>query len=263
MDWYYGTDQQIRLQKIVDERTNWCAETKGAVNGGRFLGTDDYDALGWDRVIELIKDHGAFTFRMIPVETLDEFKNNLSKHDIRFDSWNVFSADSDKIEKHAKPLTQASLPDGYTLINEDELSDVAVVSEIQECMSRSGVVPYTGRLLAGLSVPSVTIAIRDDCGKIVGTAFGYYPYNQYSRWSSTAWGGLVSIDESQRGKRLGLLINALMVWGCVEKLGAQAVQEYAAATNEPSRRMIERSGLRLDPSIVCGIATTGSARFTA
>lgn len=263
MDWYFGTDQQVRLQKKVDELTKWCSQTRGAVNGGRFLGTDDYNALGWERVIELIKDHGVFTFRMIPVEMLDEFRASLSKHDIRFDSWNVFSADRQTIDTHTRQLVEASLPEGYALVDEKELADAAVISAIQECMARSGVVPFTGRLLAGMSLPSVTIAIRDENGAIVGTAFGYYPYNQHSRWASTAWGGLVSVDESQRGKKLGVLINALMVRGCVEKLGAHEVQEYAAATNKPSRRMIERSGLRLDPGVVCGIATTGAARFTA
>ncbi len=82
MDWYHGNDQQVRLQKTVDEYTDLCLKTKGAVNGGRFLGTDDYEALGWEQVIELIKQHGVFTFRMIPVEKLDEFRANLGRHDL-------------------------------------------------------------------------------------------------------------------------------------------------------------------------------------
>ena len=263
MDCYFGTDQQVRLQKKVDELTNWCLDTEGAVNGGRFLGTDDYKTLGWSKIIDLIKDCGVFTFRMIPIETVDELQSNLSKHGMRFDSWSVFSAAKDTIKVHTEPLFELPLPDGYTLVDVSELTDVAVISQIQQCMARSGVVPFTGRLLSGQSLPSVTIAIRDKNANVVATAFGYFPYNQYSKWTSTAWGGLVSVDEAQRGKKLGVLINALMVRGCVEKLGAKEVQEFAAATNKPSRRMIERSGLRLDPSVVSGIATTGSARFTA
>lgn len=263
MDCYFGTDQQVRLQKKVDELTNWCVKTKGAVNGGRLLGTDDYNALGWDTIIKLIKDCGVFTFRMVPVETVEELQLKLGKHEIRFDTWNVFSADNDTIKAHTKPFVKLSLPDGYTLVDTSELTDIAVISEIQECMARNGVAPFTGRLLSGKSLPSVTIAIRNENTKIVATAFGYFPYNQYSKWASTAWGGLVSVDEAQRGKKLGALVNALMVRGCVDKLGAKEVHEYAAETNKPSRRMIERSGLRLDLSVVSGIATTGSVRFTA
>lgn len=263
MECYFGTDQQVRLQKKVDELTDWCLNTKGAVNGGRFLGTDDYHALGWEQTIELIKEHGVFTFRMIPVEKLDELRSELSKHDIRFDSWNVFSADDETIATYTKPYTYGLLPSGYAIVEEKELSDVAVISEIQQCMAGCGVVPFTGSMLSGRSLSSVTLAIRNENGNIIATAFGYFPYNRFSERATTAWGGLVSVDESQRGKKLGVLINALMVRGCVEKLGATMVQEYAAATNTRSRRMIERSGLRLDPSVVSGIATTGSSRFTA
>lgn len=262
MDWYFGTDHQVKLQQKVDELTAWCKDTKGAVNGGRFLGTDDSDALGWSRVIELLKDGGVFTFRMVPVEKIEELQVKLDKHGMRFDSWNVFSADSNAIEKHTNPLVDLPLPNGYSLIDNEELVDVAVISKIQECMARNGVAPFSGRLLSGQSLPSVTIAVRDKDANVVATAFGYFPYNQHSKWSSTAWGGLVSVDEAKRGMKLGVHVNALMVRGCVDRLGAKEVQEYAAATNIPSRKMIERSGLELDPDVVSGIATSGSGRFT-
>lgn len=118
-------------------------------------------------------------------------------------------------------------------------------------------------LLSGQSLLSVTIAVRDEKANVVATAFGYFPYNQYSKWASTAWGGLVSVDEAQRRKKLGVHVNALMVRGCIDRLGATEVQEYAAATNMPSRKMIERSGLELNPDLVSGVATLGKTRFTA
>jgi hypothetical protein len=265
MDWYFGTEQQIRLQQKVDELTAWCAVTKGAVNGGRFLGTDDSDALGWGKVVELMLDGGVFTFRMVPVEKTEELQLKLHEHGMRFDSWNVFSAGVDTIRQCTSPLVALPLPDGYSLVNSEELSDAKWVSEIQECMARNGVVPFSGLLLSGQSLPSVTIAVKDRNAKIVATAFGYFPYNQFSKWSSTAWGGLVCVDETQRGMKLGAHVNALMVRACVDRLGAKEVQEFAAATNIPSRKMIERSGLEIDPLVMSGIATSiaASVRFTA
>lgn len=263
MDCYFGTDQQIRLQQKVDELTPWCKDTKGAVNGGRVLGTDDHDALGWSKILELLKDGGVFTFRMVPVEKIETLRSRLSEHGMRFDSWNVFSANRDKIRKHTSTLVESHLPDGYSLVDTEELSDNTVISDIQACMARNGVVPFSGRLLSGQSLPSVTIAVRDRDANIVASAFGYFPYNRFSKWSSTAWGGLVSVDKAQRGRKLGVYVNAHMVRGCVDRLGAKAVHEFAAATNMPSRKMIERSGLELDPHVVSGLATAGSGRFTA
>ena len=262
MGWYFGTDQQITLQEKVDELTVWCKDTKGAVNGGRFLGTDNIDALGWSKILGFLKDGGVFTFRMVSVEKIEELQFELNKHGMRFDSWNVFSADSNTIEKHTNHFVDLRLPDEYSLIDTEELADAAVIYKIQECMARNGVAPYSGRLLSGQSLPSVTIAVRDRDANVIATAFGYFPYNQYSKWSSTAWGGLVAVDESHRGMKLGVQVNAIMVRCCVDRLGAKEVQEFAAATNIPSRKMIERSGLELDPDVVSGIASAGSSRFT-
>lgn len=262
MDWYFGTEQQVRLQQKVDELTSWCSTTKGAVNAGRFLGTDDREALGWEKIGEFLTDDGVFTFRMVAVDKLKELQSKLDEYEMRFDSWNVFSAERNVIKKYTKFVDECPLPEGYTLVDASELEEVSVVNEIQQCMTRNGVVPFSGRLLSGQTLPSVMIAVRDNDAKICATAFGYFPYNQLSNWSSTAWGGLVSVDETQRGMKLGALVNALMVRDCVDVLGANEVQEFAAATNTPSRRMIERSGLNLDIGVVSGIATVGSARFT-
>lgn len=262
MKCYFGSEQQIKLQQVVDEFTPWCAKTKGAVNGGRFLGVDDIEALGWDRIIEFLERGGAFTFRMVPTEGVEEINARLQEHGMRFDYWNVFSAQGDAITRHTGPINAEPLPGGFSLVANDELGDEMVISEIQQCMARNNVVPFSGNILSGQALPSSMVALRDRHAKIVATAFGYFPYNRFSKWSSTAWGGLVAVDPELRGRKLGVRVNALMVEDCVNKLGASEVQEFAAATNIPSRRMIERCGLVLDPSVVCGIATSGAERFT-
>jgi hypothetical protein len=47
------------------------------------------------------------------------------------------------------------------------------------------------------------------------------------------------------------------------QLGASHIYELVSASNIPSRRMVEASGLRLEPTLTCGIATPHeSVRFT-
>lgn len=262
MEIYYGSDQQIALQKTVDESTDWCLNTKGAVNGGRFLGTDDPDAFGWSEIFRCLEEGGAFTFRMVPIEKLSALNAALEKRQFRFDYWNVFSGPSEEILDATDRVLENPLPDDLELIEPDALRDGALIHEIQAFMTSNGIAPFTGKLLANQSLPSSLIALRNRQNRIVATAFGYIPYNKFSKWDSTAWGGLVSVDPSLRGKKFGLWINAKMLNDCVTKLGATAVQEYAAETNVPSRKMIEHCGLELDTTVVSGIATSGEGRFT-
>ena len=78
-----------------------------------------------------------------------------------------------------------------------------------------------------------------------------------------AWGGLVAVAESQRGKGLGSYVNARMVIAAFRDLDATHVYELVSATNIPSRRMVVSCGLRREPALVCGIATPNDgARFT-
>jgi RimJ/RimL family protein N-acetyltransferase len=117
-------------------------------------------------------------------------------------------------------------------------------------------------MLTGEIGRSVTIIIGDETG-VVATAHAYMPHNAYSPYSGYAWGGLVAVAEAQRSKGLGKLVNALLIERVFRDLGASHVYELVSATNIPSRRMVEACGLRLEPTLTCGIATPHeSARFT-
>ena len=59
-----------------------------------------------------------------------------------------------------------------------------------------------------------------------------------------------------------MIVNAAMLRAAVDSLGVAEVYELVSATNEPSRRMVERCGLRLDPTVICGAATLGEGRYT-
>ena len=53
-----------------------------------------------------------------------------------------------------------------------------------------------------------------------------------------------------------------IVEAAIGRLGAEWIYELVASGNVASRRMVEASGLRLDPMLVCGIASQGGARYT-
>ncbi|MCZ6860317.1 MAG: GNAT family protein [Alphaproteobacteria bacterium] len=262
MNQFYGSPDQVRLQRKLHERVDWTRNTPGACNPGRFLGTDDPDALGWDFIVETLREDGAFGFRMIPIDQCADIQANLGEHGFRIDFWDVFSADAQEIIPCCGPLIDAGLPEGLSLVTKDELADQAVIAAIQSCMDRNGIVPFSGDMLSGRMCPSSMIAIKDRDEAIVATAYGYFLHNQHSSHASNAWGGLVAVDAAQRGKRLGVLVNALMVSSCVKDLEASRVHELVSEANEPSRRMVQRCGLQPDPTVRSGIATRGKDRFT-
>jgi len=108
----------------------------------------------------------------------------------------------------------------------------------------------------------VTIIIGDEAG-VVATAHGYMPHNAFSPYRGYAWGGLVAVAETHRGRGLGKLVNALMIERVLKELGASHIYELVSASNVPSRRMVEACGLTLELTLTCGIATPQeSARFT-
>ncbi len=260
---YLGNETQVRLQRKADEWSDWLYDTRGACHPGRFLGTDEPEALGWDVIKRHLRDDRVFGFRMIAAEDVDALNDRLADLGFRIDFWDVYSGAADRILAAAGPLINLPLPEGLSLIDKTDLKDAETVRHIQECMLRNGVAPFSGKLLSGASIPCCTIAVCNAHGSAVATAYGYLPYNRHSRHEKTAWGGLVCVDKSQRGKGLGKLVNALMLRGCVTDLGAERVQQFVSSDNESSRRMVEHCGLQYDPSVKCGIATSAGERFTS
>ena len=78
MSGYFGTDRQRHLQAIAEASVAHVAETPGACQPGRFMGCDEPDRLGWDRIDAILDREGIFGFRMIPAERADEIRSRLA-----------------------------------------------------------------------------------------------------------------------------------------------------------------------------------------
>jgi RimJ/RimL family protein N-acetyltransferase len=118
-------------------------------------------------------------------------------------------------------------------------------------------------VLSGRCGPAVLEALAEADGAIAATAFAHLPYNRHSAHRDSASAGLAAVAPGRRGQGLGAAVNARALARAVGELGAARVQEFAAAENAASRRMIERCGLLRDPGVLSGIvAARGAGRFT-
>jgi hypothetical protein len=260
---YVGTQMQQHLQAQAEASDGLIRATPGLCQTGRGMGCDDPDRLGWDRINEFLSRDGMCGFRLIPAAMADELKARLSRQDCRFDSWNVFLADRATALRASEAIVARGLSHGCLELASPAEPDADYTRRIQTLMVGAGVVPFSGSLLTGAFGPVATVAVGDESGDVVAAAHGYLPHNVYSDYRRHAWGGLVAVAESQRGKGLGNYINACMIVAVFRDLDATHIYELVSATNIPSRRMVESCGLRPEPALICGIATPNrTARFT-
>lgn len=263
MSGYFGNAMQQRLQAQAEASAGLIKITPGACQTGRMAGCDDLDRFGWDNVAAALDRDGLCGFRLIPARRADELRLRFTELDCRFDTWDVFLADRESALLAAQKILSRGLPVGLAELPAPADPEGEYAARIQALMGAAGIVPFSGSMLTGAFCPATTVAVGDAGGSVVAAAHGYLPHNAYSPYHRYAWGGLVAVAESQRGRGLGSYVNALMIAGVFRDLDATHIYELVSATNIPSRRMVESCGLRLEPDLVCGIAMRNvDARFT-
>jgi hypothetical protein len=263
MGGYFGTETQQRLQAKVEASRDFITMTPGACEAGRIMSCDDLDRLGWDRILEFLERDGICGFRFIPSDRIAGLRDRLVGQGYRLDTWDIFLADAETALVASEAILSAGLPDDLREINGPTDPDDAYTREVQLLMSEAGVVPFSGSMLTGEHGPATTVVVADADGTPVVAAHAYLPHNAFSNFRGYAWGGLVAVAESQRGRRLGNYINARAVVGAIRDLGATHIYELVSATNVPSRRMVESCGLRHEPAFLSGMAVPADGgRFT-
>ena len=259
---YFGTEAQQRLQALAEASADFIDATPGACQSGRTMGCDDPDRLGWPQIDAFLDRDGVCGFRLIPATKVAELKSHLLARDYRLDSWDVFLADRAAALTASEAVVARGLPDGLRVMAAPTEPENDYVRRIQNLMAAAGVVPFSGSMLTG-AARGMTTVVGDDKGNPVATAHCYLPHNVHSAYASYAWGGLVAVADAWRGKGLGNYVNARMTVSACRDLGATHLYELVSTTNIASRRMVEASGLRLEPSLFCGIAARNdSPRFT-
>jgi hypothetical protein len=263
MSGYFGTEKQQRLQAQAEASADFIGATPGACQTGRTMGCDELDRLGWEQIFKFLERDAICGFRLIPVDKVGALTSRLAGKGYRFDTWDVFLADRETALVASEAILSCGLPDGLVDLERPIDPESEYTKRIQTLMGAAGVAPFSGSMLVGDFGPATTVAVGDRDGNVVAAAHGYLPHNAYSDFHGYAWGGLVAVAESQRGKRLGNYVNARMIVSVFRDLDATHVYELVSAANIPSRRMVGSCGLRHDPDLVCGIATPNdSAHFT-
>jgi len=263
MSGYFGTETQRRLQATAEANDDFIKETPGACQVGRMIGCDDPERLGWERIGAILDRDGICGFRLIPADRVGALRSRLAERGFRLDTWDLFLADRATALAASQAILSRGLPDGLTEMAQPTDPEGEDTRRIQALIGAAGVVPFSGSLLAGALGPATTIALGDAAGAVVATAHGYRPHNRHSAFHGHAWGGLVAVADTHRGKGLGAHVNALMIAGVFRDPGATHVYELVSATNMPSRHMVAACGLRPEPALVCGMAMPGeSTRFT-
>lgn len=263
MSGYFGTEAQQRLQALAEASSDFIQTTPGACQTGRTMGCDDPDRLGWERIEAFIDRDGTCGFRLIPADKVEQLRARLAKRNLRLDTWDVFLADRASALAASETIVARGLPDGLSDLETPTEPEGDYTARIRALMGAAGIVPFSGSLLVGALGPATTAAVGDRSGVVVAAAHGYLPHNAHSAYHRYAWGGLVAVAGSHRGKGLGNYINARIVIGAFRELDATHIYELVSEANVPSRRMVESCGLRIEPGLVCGVATPNeSARFT-
>jgi hypothetical protein len=263
MPGYFGTEMQQRLQAQAEASVDFIKTTAGACQAGRTMGCDDPDRLGWEKIEAFLHRDGVCGFRLIPADRAEELRSQLTERNFRFDTWDVFLAERATALPAAEAIVSQGLPDGLNDLDRPTDPEGEYTARIQALMGAAGVVPFSGSLLVGELGPATTVAVGDADGAVVAAAHGYLPHNAHSAHHGYAWGGLVAVADSQRGKGLGNYINARMIVSVFRELDATHVYELVSASNMPSRRMVASCGLTHEPRLVCGVAMPNhSARLT-
>jgi hypothetical protein len=259
-DGLYGGEAQRRLQAMSLAAAGAVRETPGAVFAARMAGTDDPDRIGWNQIGATLRDEGAMTFRMIPVDECPEVERRLAGIGCAITWWDVFDGSDDDIGTACGDVLQDQTGE-FAVAGRSAAADGDFLEDIQALMASCGVAPFPAQVLSGSMGPSaLAVLVGPDDGAIVATAFAYFPYNRHSPYRASAWAGLVAVREDVRKRGIGVRANALALREVVSDLGAKRVQEYARTSNVPSCRMIERCGLRLRPDVRSGIAQPVGAR---
>lgn len=255
----YGNELQRRLQAASLATASAFRDTPGAVFAARMAGTDDPEAFGWDRIDAILRDEGAITFRMIPVDQCAQIEERLGTMGCTISWWDVFDGSADDIRAACESILNAP-PKGFVLNTPSVSDDSAIFERAQAFMAKQGVAPYPAQVLSGnMGAAALAVLSDPEDGPIAATAFSYFPYNRHSAHEKTAWAGLVAVREDLRGRGIGPYVNARVLMSAVQGMGAERVQEFARTSNLASCRMIGRCGLSLRSNVRSGIAQPAEA----
>lgn len=259
---YVGTDSQQSLQKRLRQELSWFKKTPGIFNGGRILGFDDPDKIGWSEVARLASIDKLALFPLFPK---DQIFDSLTRHlgaNWKTPHWLAYLGEpEDVINVSRARIEEIALPNGWAVEATQAPSDKQIEA-VQALNAETGVSPYPAYFSRGEAAPIVTICIVDAEGQLKATASGAMRYHPESRLGGYLFAGMVSVKSDARGIGLGKLANAVLMVESHAHLSWKIVQEQAAPDNPASIAMIQSCGLTFDENLISVVAIDSDETFT-
>ena len=270
MSGYFGTQMQRRLQAQAEASVDFIHATPGACQTGRTMGCDDPDQLGWGRIDAFLSTAtaSAASASSRPAKADELSVRPMMRQELPLRYRGTCSSPTALARSLPRGGDSVSggLPAGLTDLDRPHSNPRA---NTRPASRRSWGQPASCRSPARCS--SGSLGAGDD-RRLSATETGpswrprmaTSPHNAHSAYHRHAWGGLVAVAESQRGKGLGNYINARMVVSVFRDLDAAHVYELVSASDSalPAHG---RSQAGCGPSrLSCAGSATPSetARFT-
>ena len=253
---FVGSEDRIDLQRRIQKRHPWIAETPGLVNGGRIVHFLEPSTVGWDVVRQIAAEDQLVGFSAVDrISAIDDIHMHLGPV-WKTPVWDVFVGEPREVSDVCKAaMAGVPIPDSWSFTATEQPTD-SEITRIQELNVETGVSPYPAYYSRGGAVPIVTVCLVDERGDLVATASATDRHHLASRLAQTCFAGMVSVSPGHRGKGLGKLVNARMLMESLDRFAWRQVHEQAAPDNVPSRAMIEGCGLR--PSDLVSIGAVNS-----
>lgn len=255
-----GKQRITTLPECTDNEIDWLSTTPGACHCGLYLGTDDPQRFGWDKIFEVLSATGIFGFRLIPVLEMHEVALRLEEMGYRLAPRAVYSTGMDTIRAVAAPISADGPPSGVREIPVDSRSADDIIVDANDFLAKNDIVSCPAPMWRGGLGRTEAVVAATPTKPIIAAGLGYFPHNALSAHRDAALVGLVVTDRDSRKSGLGRWINARLAIGLVERHGARSVYATIEGENAVSRRMVEASGLTHDPTLMCGVATRDPSR---
>ena len=240
---YFGEPNIQALQKNRDEQVEDLRDLPGAVIHARTFSVDDPEAIGWQRIKDVVAKEGIVTFRGADESVLSKARKELAEFDPSEHYWDIFMADAATIRDVCSRVASMPLPAGLVRMADDSIT-AKLARQVQHFLNEHGVSPFSIPALLGQLFDAKLVVLTNSNDQIAAAGFAAMTHNRHSPFAGTAWVGLIAVDPALRGMGLGKQVDAICNLAAVDELGASATMEFVARDNIPSRAMLEGCGLR-------------------
>ncbi len=238
--------QSLSTSERLHQNREYIAKSPGLANGGIALSVIEPELVGWDNIEELLSEYGFIGFGAADKVQLTKSLKRRYGDDIELPFWDTFIGD----QSEAYPVCNnhlAHLQVAQWRLFSTKTPSARIIETVSTLNERVGVAPLPDWYMRGEGPPSLTSWVEDEAGEMVACANGSMRYHEESRLAGVYYVGSVSVGSGDRGKGLGTLVTALSIRDGIDKFGCKKIMGIARPNNAPSRAMLEKCGLFVDP----------------